>query len=246
VSRESEDSLSELARDLLAAERSASEPEALKERAFTRAQRVLEADRPSRFELREALSSARAHKRVFRLRAALALAATLALAGIAAASGAWLQASKPAVPSPPVARVSPSVRFSPSSAARLSPKTDGRATAVDPPAAAAPAQVSSVAGRAAAEARRPTSLRQYAVELQLLEPARSGIARGDYAGALEAIARHQREFPGGLLAEERSALRVKALWGTGRFAEAEAAATAFRRRYPRSALLAWMGQRPTR
>jgi hypothetical protein len=99
------------------------------------------------------------------------------------------------------------------------------------------------AGTAPAEGAKPPLARQYALELAVLEPARSAVARGDYAGALAAVTQHQREFPSGLLAEERSALRVRALWGMGRIAEADAAAAAFRQRYPRSALLAWMRQK---
>jgi TolA-binding protein len=91
--------------------------------------------------------------------------------------------------------------------------------------------------------RDATSAQTYAIELALLEPARSATVRGSYAEALGAIARHQREFPNGQLAEERSALRVRALWGLGRTAEAEAAAASFRQSYPRSALLAWMRPR---
>jgi outer membrane protein assembly factor BamD (BamD/ComL family) len=83
-------------------------------------------------------------------------------------------------------------------------------------------------------------VQQYTIELGLLEPARKSIAHGDYAGAMSAIARHQREYPRGQLAEEREALRVRALWGTGQKVSAENAATAFRKRYPRSVLLSWM------
>jgi outer membrane protein assembly factor BamD (BamD/ComL family) len=83
-------------------------------------------------------------------------------------------------------------------------------------------------------------VQQYAVELSVLDPARRSIALGDYAGAMGAIARHQREYPRGQLAEEREALRVRALWGTGQKASAESAAAVFRKRYPRSGLLSWM------
>jgi hypothetical protein len=93
---------------------------------------------------------------------------------------------------------------------------------------------------APAEGGPPSSVQQYAVELGLLEPARSSIGRGDYGGALGAIARHQREYPRGQLAQEREALRVRALWGMGQRSQAESAAVSFRKRYPRSVLLSWM------
>jgi hypothetical protein len=91
---------------------------------------------------------------------------------------------------------------------------------------------------------RASDVKQYAIELRLLEPARSSIARRDYAGALGSIARHRREYPNGQLGEERDALRVRALWGLGQRSAAEAAAADFRRRYPRSALLSWMKDQP--
>jgi hypothetical protein len=77
----------------------------------------------------------------------------------------------------------------------------------------------------------------YAVELKVLQPAQRAVARRDFTSALETIAEHQHRFPSGQLAEEREALRVKALLGLGRTADAQRAGTAFRERFPRSALL---------
>jgi outer membrane protein assembly factor BamD (BamD/ComL family) len=70
----------------------------------------------------------------------------------------------------------------------------------------------------------------------MLKPAQRAVGQGDYSAALKAIARHRRRFPRGVLAEEREALRVKALRGLGRTAEARGAADSFRRRFPHSAL----------
>ena len=74
-------------------------------------------------------------------------------------------------------------------------------------------------------------------ELQVLRPAQQAVSRGDFASALAAIADHQRRFPSGQLAEEREALRVKALLGLGRRAEAQRAGATFRQRFSHSALL---------
>jgi len=63
------------------------------------------------------------------------------------------------------------------------------------------------------------------------------VASHDFNTALSAIAEHQRLFPSGRLAEEREALRVKALLGLGRTAEAQRAGATFRSRFPKSALL---------
>jgi hypothetical protein len=78
---------------------------------------------------------------------------------------------------------------------------------------------------------------RYTKELRVLQPARQAVAQQDFNSALSAIAEHQRQFPSGRLTEEREALRVKALLGLGRTAEAQRAGATFRSRFPRSALL---------
>jgi hypothetical protein len=79
-------------------------------------------------------------------------------------------------------------------------------------------------------------------ELLLLRPARAAVAREDFAAALSPIAEHARRFKDGRLAEEREALRVKALVGLGRVEEARRAAAAFRAHFPHSVLLPAVGQ----
>ena len=74
-------------------------------------------------------------------------------------------------------------------------------------------------------------------ELELLERARHSDARGDYVDALATIAAHQRLHPTGRLREEREALRLHALIGLGRAAEARQAAQEFIRDFPHSVLL---------
>ncbi|HMF43628.1 MAG TPA: hypothetical protein VKQ32_23300 [Polyangia bacterium] len=81
-------------------------------------------------------------------------------------------------------------------------------------------------------------------ELHLLRQARAAVAREAYAAALAPIAEHARRFKDGRLAEEREALRVKALAGLGRTEEARRAAKAFRARFPRSVLLPAVSQMP--
>ena len=63
------------------------------------------------------------------------------------------------------------------------------------------------------------------------------MAKGQYGVALGAVAEHQRQFPRGRLWEESEALRIKALVGLGKAAQAREAAESFRARYPRSVLL---------
>jgi hypothetical protein len=89
---------------------------------------------------------------------------------------------------------------------------------------------------------RPTDVEGYERELRILEPARRAFARGDFAAVLAAADEHQRMFPAGGLAEERDALRVRALIRQHRDAEARRAAAAFRRRFPHSVLLDEIGR----
>jgi hypothetical protein len=81
-----------------------------------------------------------------------------------------------------------------------------------------------------------TESEAYAMELRVLKPAQGAVAHGDFVAALAAVAEHRRQFPSGRLAEEREALRVRALLGLGRGTEAQRAGAAFRKRFPRSAL----------
>jgi hypothetical protein len=73
-------------------------------------------------------------------------------------------------------------------------------------------------------------------ERAVLDPARAALAAGEPARALERANRHLREFPGGILSEEREAIAINALVRLGKFGQATRRATAFRARYPRSLL----------
>jgi len=71
-------------------------------------------------------------------------------------------------------------------------------------------------------------------ERAVLDPARAALAAGDPAKALKQVNRHAREFPGGILSEEREAIAINALVTLGNYAQATKRAAAFRARYPRS------------
>jgi hypothetical protein len=75
-----------------------------------------------------------------------------------------------------------------------------------------------------------------AAERAVLDVARSALARGDGAHALEAAERHGRMFPRGQMAEEREAIAVQALVRLGRVDEARARGDRFRSRFPNSVL----------
>ncbi len=126
-------------------------------------------------------------------------------------------APKPGTPAPPVPAALPDTPTEASPAVTIPPERSSKA-------------------KVARRAKTPTDSETYAIELGLLEPAYHAVARGDFAAALAAIAEHQRHFVSGRLAEEREALRVKALLGLGRRAEAQRAASAFRERFPHSVL----------
>ena len=87
------------------------------------------------------------------------------------------------------------------------------------------------------EESRPSKAAVPQEELRLLRQARAAVAREDFTAALRPITEHTRRFRDGRLAEEREALRVKALAGLGRKDEARRAAAAFENRFPRSVLL---------
>jgi hypothetical protein len=73
-----------------------------------------------------------------------------------------------------------------------------------------------------------------AKERQVIEKARSALARRDAESALAAVDEHARSFPRGQLVEMREALAVQALVYAGRAVDARARADQFHRRFPSS------------
>jgi hypothetical protein len=76
--------------------------------------------------------------------------------------------------------------------------------------------------------------RGLAAERKWIEMARTALARGRVDGALAALRRHARQYPGGQLAEERDSLLVQALVAKGDYAQARAQAARFGRQHPQS------------
>lgn len=228
--------LSKLARDLLARERGQQEDEGIKGRALARARAVVERERTAGSGLRllGAVKRGASPRRAWRT--VLLIAAAVGAAGLAAAGAGWYGQKDVAerLPAPGKATASEAPHVAVGGA--LLPVE----RANDVPAEPAPQAPASSQGSVGTDGARSLSLKQYASELALLEPARSSIGRGDYAAALSALSQHRREFPNGQLSQEREALRVRALWGLGQKPAALAAASAFRKRYPRSALLSWL------
>jgi len=121
--------------------------------------------------------------------------------------------------------VVPSAPLEPASAASSTPaqsqSTPTAPSAVEPSAARQPGRGS----------------QSNAPELELLRRAHGAYGSGDFANALRLLAEHGRRFPNGSLAEEREALRVRALSGSGQSDSARRAARAFASKFPRSVLL---------
>jgi len=214
---------------LLACEREiASQPAEVRERALLRARAVL----------RASALQPRARASLGGVRWLIAAAIVLTAATLfGAALRAKRAASRSAFGAVPVlaSQSSPPKKSLAASAASVN--------ASEPVALTAPPEPSSVAPIPAASEPAPhraTPQEAYALELELLSPARAAVARGDFASALAAIGEHERRFPAGRLAEEREALRVQALSGLHRTSDARTCAAAFRARFPGSILLSRM------
>jgi hypothetical protein len=97
--------------------------------------------------------------------------------------------------------------------------------------------VESVAMPDGASMETRTDTEGYRRELEVLDRARRALAHSDFAAVLATADEHERRFPSGRLAEERDALRVRALFGQHRDRDARRAADAFRKAFPNSAFL---------
>lgn len=177
---------------------------------------------------------------------ALGLVATFALGGVtgaavharlahrAASSPRALHAAR-APAAPPVAPVV-AAPLVPAPAPAVAAALPSRA-ALAPPAAdltIPPSEVIDAAPPASAPAPRAHSDGTLAAARARLAVAYDALARGDGPGALDALARYQREFPRGRLAEERDGLWVQALVAAGRYDEARARAARFHREHAAS------------
>lgn len=167
-------------------------------------------------------------------RVVAALAVTFA-AGIA--TGAVIA---PRLDAPRLAQTAPTVAPAP---VATSPAVRASATLESVPVSALPSAPTPSAPRAvkpeaAEQAELPAlAARGLGVERSLLDVARSALARGEAAEALDAVDRHARDYPDGALVEEREALAIKALMALGRRDEARERAARFELRFPNGLLL---------
>jgi hypothetical protein len=197
------------------------EPDEVRNRVTRRARASLPRTLPVEFAKRPA--------RPRRVRIGWAAAAVVMLSvvgAIAFHAGYQMKSRSSAAPAPvPIPTHSVVVLTVPVAPPATSPPTDPKPPPAEPRTAKTkPAGSAKSAGDA------------YAMELRVLQPAQRAVARQDFASALAAIAEHDRRFPSGKLAEEREALRVKALLGLGRSEDAQRAGAGFRKSFPRSVL----------
>jgi hypothetical protein len=216
----SEPPLSPEARALLDREREAPPlPPAVKARALARARAALVAG-----PVRAAASPTRAPRVRWAAAVALTCVAGAAVGAVAYQVRAHLEPS-PSAPPAPLIVAAPAHALAPPSAPEQIPEVRSPPRVLPTP--------------------RLARADQARAELHLLRRARAAVAGGDFAAALAPIAEHAHRFKDGRLAEEREALRVKALAGLGRTEEARRAAAAFEARFPRSVLLPAVSQMPT-
>jgi hypothetical protein len=166
--------------------------------------------------------------------AAAAAVAVGVVGTVFALSGGWLRSTETdrVVSTPPASSTSrqPSV-------ARPSSRD---VTATPAPTVAPPTTEPSDVPRSEIEpspSRRAPTAQSYDAELQVMRSAHTAFAARDYSNALLLASEHARRFPKGLLAEEREALRIRCLMGSGRTSEARRGVASFATRFPRSVLL---------
>jgi hypothetical protein len=159
----------------------------------------------------------------------IAVAASIALLVGAAGAMAALRA-----------RSSDRLEAAPASPPPAIPRSRVVAPEIPLPAPAAPEPPS--AGKVHRPARAAGAQDSYRAELDLLQRAQVAFAGRDFADALILVAEHARRFPNGRLAEEREAVRIRSLVGSGRGDDARRAVATFANRFPRSVLLARLHQ----
>ncbi len=171
-----------------------------------------------------------------------ALAATAFVIGGAAGASGYAVATRAAPQSPPAVTAAAPTPASTSHTATPAPTTLPAApmdTSASPVPVVPPVATTVPPTAALAPAKAPASAHDDDLQNErvLVEMARSALARGQPAQALDAANRHAAKFPGGQLAEERESIAIHALAAAGRKVEARLRGEAFKKRYPKSIFL---------
>lgn len=169
-------------------------------------------------------------------RSAASFAATLLLGGVVGAVGMYeAMHAKESVQAPRIVYVDrPGASALPTSSAAILPPS---VAASDRPRALPPPRWVVSALPSATREPAAGTLSGLTAERALLDVARGALESEDGAAALAAAERHNREYPTGILVQEREAIAIRALVTLGRTADARARAGRFRERFPESALL---------
>jgi hypothetical protein len=147
-----------------------------------------------------------------------------AIVGLGLAGGGLYLAERPPQPAPAeVPVVVPAMKPAAAPAAPA-PELPERTLPV-------PLQAEPVAKKSSVPSRAADGL---AEEVAILSRASSELRAGRPAAALKALDEHQRSFPGGVLAQERTAARIQALCALGRTKEARSALERLARTAPGS------------
>jgi hypothetical protein len=159
-------------------------------------------------------------------------AATAAIAAAAVAPTPTAAATAPPAP----ARVGPAAPGL--TGAGVTPAPAGAPPAAAAPVAAAPVAPAPAAAPPAAVADDPAPRRAtVGDEIAALDRARSQLASGNGAGALEALRDYRRSFPAGVLAQEASVLEIESLAAAGQGDRARTLGGRFVAEHPRSPLI---------
>jgi len=200
-------------------------PPDLRARVLARARTIVAGEANPRFPARDLPPAPRVRAPRGRRLVWIAFAASVAVAGGAVGAVAALYGQR--ARSPQIAGPE-----------RVVPAPNAPPTSVGTPASEPLAPDAELAAAKPPRPARPGAKADpFAAELDLLQRAHGAYTRRDFSAALTLIAEHARRFAHGHLAEQREALRVRSLAGSGRADEAHRAAAAFAIQFPRSVLL---------
>jgi hypothetical protein len=160
----------------------------------------------------------------------ISIGAAIAVAGL----GWWVSRPRPQHPEPtPQLEAAP-----PTPTVAAEPSTAPPAVEPPPTSPESPSLSPTATRRKHPEAlpREPSIETSLARERELIERARAELRAGRAADALSALRVHEREFPNGVLLEERLGLQIEVLAARGETAAARQRAAEFRSRFPGSPL----------
>lgn len=144
------------------------------------------------------------------------------------------QANRP--PPPPVDVAAPPAARAPAVQQPIAPVEPApavpSAAEVEPSAPVVPTAPAAAPLAVAAPTKAPGANPE--AEVQLLEEAMASLTKGETDSTLRLLERHARDYPDGLLVQEREVLAIEALMKAGRQVQARSRAERFRTRFPGS------------